>query len=117
MSCNRMLVAMLGRPANLILSARNTTHIASGQSEEYSKLTSKALALYYARDYKNSALTYSEAFKSLGWKGYSYDHYNATCSWTLVGFPDNAFFYLQSIADKANYSDYDHISTDGNLCF
>lgn len=92
-----------------------TVQIAFGQSDEYSKLTSKALSLYYAKDYKNSALTYSEAFKSLGWKGYREDRYNAACSWALAGFPDSAFFNLQRIAEKANYSDYNHISTDEDL--
>ncbi len=92
-----------------------TVQIALGQSDEYTKLIKKADSLYNAKDYKNSALTYSAAFKSNGWKGYRNDRYNAACSWALAGIKDSAFFNLQRIADKANYSDYDHISTDEDL--
>jgi hypothetical protein len=42
----------------------------SGQiSKEYFELCRKADSLYRAGDYKNSANTYSSAFKANGWKG------------------------------------------------
>jgi hypothetical protein len=92
-----------------------STQLVFGQSEEYSSLVKKADSLYDIKDFKNSALAYSAAFKSNDWKGYSDDRYNAACSWALAGNSDSAFFNLQRIADKANYSDYEHISTDEDL--
>jgi len=92
-----------------------TIQAALGQSDEYSRLIKIADSLYNIQDYKNSALTFSAAFKSNDWKGYSDDRYNAACSWALAGNSDSAFFNLQRIADKSNYSSYDHISTDEDL--
>jgi len=92
-----------------------TTQFALGQSDEYSRLIKKADSLYDAKDFRNSALTYSAAFKSNDWKGKSSDRYNAACSWALAGYVDSAFFNLQRIADRANYSNYNHISNDADL--
>jgi Family of unknown function (DUF6624) len=92
-----------------------TTHFAFGQNAEYDAFIKKADSLYDIKDYKNSALAYSEAFKALGWKGYPNDRYNAACSWALANFPDSAFFQLDRIATKSNYTNYGHISTDPDL--
>ena len=89
--------------------------LALAQSDKYALLVKQADSLYNARDYKNSAQTYSEAFKSNDWKGYPNDRYNAACSWALAGIKDSAFFNLQRIAEQGNYADYDHISTDKDL--
>ena len=93
------------------------THLIFGQNipKEYFTLVKTADALYNAQDFKNSALTYSEAFKSNGWKGLPNDRYNAACSWALAGVADSAFFQLNIIASKANYSNYGHITTDPDL--
>jgi hypothetical protein len=91
--------------------------LAFGQSisQDYDNLVKIADSLYKAKDFKKSANKFSEAFKSNGWKGYSEDRYNAACSWALAGVPDSAFFQLERIATKANYSDFVHISNDINL--
>jgi hypothetical protein len=86
-----------------------------GQSQEYLRFIANGDSLYKAKDYKNSALNYSSAFKSNGWKGRSPDRYNAACSWALAGNADSAFFQLQRIATKANYTNYEHITTDPDL--
>jgi hypothetical protein len=87
----------------------------SGQiSKEYFELCRKADSLYRAGDYKNSANTYSSAFKANGWKGTYYDRYNAACSAALAKIPDSAIFYLQR-AVLGGYKDYSHISTDSDL--
>ena len=91
------------------------SHIAFGQNDEYYHLVKKADSLYNIKDYMNSSLTYSEAFKSKGWKGSSEDRYNAACSWALAGNKDSAFFNLERITDKLNYSEYDHIISDKDL--
>lgn len=82
---------------------------------EYANLIKKADSLYSAKDYKNSAKKYSEAFKALGWKGLPDDRYNAACSWALAGVPDSAFFQLERITTKSGYANYNHISIDEDL--
>lgn len=92
--------------------------IGFGQSNvipEYSFLIRKADSLYKAKNYKNSALTYSAAFKSSGWTGFSKDRYNAACSWSLAGLFDSAFYQLEAIVYKENYANYKLLSTDQDL--
>jgi hypothetical protein len=93
------------------------TSLSFGQSlpKEYVDLCKKADSLYKAKDYKNSAFTYSSAFKANGWKGAINDRYNAACSWALANIPDSAFFYLSRAVFIGGYTSYDHISTDTDL--
>ena len=86
-----------------------------GLNEAYYRLANKADSLYDAKEYKSSALVYSEAFKANEWKGLSIDRYNAACSWALAAIPDSAFSQLNRIAEKENYTNYEHITTDTNL--
>jgi hypothetical protein len=85
------------------------------QNDMYSRLIKRADSLYDVQDYKNSAHTYSEAFKSTGWKGNTNDRYNAACSWALANVPDSAFFNLERITSMFNYSSYAHIIADTDL--
>jgi hypothetical protein len=93
---------------------------------DYTAFIKKADSLYLAKDYKNSALAYSSAFKSFGWKGAVNDRYNAARA--SAQNPNSAFFNLQRIADKAFYPDYDKVANekhcacctairDGNPCW
>ncbi len=84
-------------------------------SQNYSDLIQKADSLYHARDYQNSAYTYSSAFKTVGWKGNSSDRYNAACSWALANNPDSAFSNLYYITNSLSYSNYGHIKGDLDL--
>lgn len=84
-------------------------------SQEYAELIKKAYSLYKAKEYRNSAFAYSDAFKANGWKGSSGDRYNAACAWSLSNYPDSAFFNLERIATLMNYTNYVHISTDSDL--
>ena len=99
----------------LILTFIVLTNFMSGQNipKKYFVLVKIADSLYRAKDYKNSAIQYSDAFKSNGWKGTSNDRYNAACSWALATIPDSAIFQLERIV--ANYTDYKHITTDSDL--
>ncbi|HRD07693.1 MAG TPA: hypothetical protein PK037_09010 [Saprospiraceae bacterium] len=72
-------------------------------------------SLYNAGDYLNSGKAYSKAFEANGWKGMSNDRYNAACAWALAGVADSAFFQLNRIAQRANYTNYGHITTDPDL--
>ena len=74
-----------------------------------------AESLYLAKEYRKSAENYSEAFKSNGWKGTSTDRYNAACTWALAGEPDSAFFQLERIALRGNYTNYNHLVSDPDL--
>ena len=92
-----------------------SAQVTFGQNAEYSGLVKKAYSLYNAKDFKASALTYSAAFKANGWVGISDDRYNAACSWALANNADSSFFQLHRIATKANYMNYEHITTDPDL--
>lgn len=101
----------------LILLFISSTILTFGQRppNEYFDLIKIADSLYKQKDYKGSADRYSQAFKTNEWKGYSKDRYNAACSWALAEVPDSAFFQLERIATKSNYTNYDHITTDSDL--
>lgn len=86
-----------------------------GLPAAYSSNVRIADSLYNAGDYLNSGKTYSKAFEANGWKGLSNHRYNAACSWALAGVADSAFFQLERIAQKANYTNYGHITTDTDL--
>ena len=92
-----------------------TTNFCLGQTKQYSDFVKKADSLYRVKDYKNSASNYTSAFKANGWKGQATDRYNAACSWALSGNADSAFFQLDRIVRKANYSKFGHITTDSDL--
>lgn len=81
----------------------------------YTELIKTAWKLYEQKDYRGSAETYSKAFEANGWKGYQDDRYNAACSWALAGVADSAFFQLNRIAEKMNYTNLGHISKDSDL--
>lgn len=81
----------------------------------YFNLVKVADSLYEAKDYRNSANKYSEAFKANKWDGLPDDRYNAACSWALAGVADSAFFHLDRIAARSGYSNYGHIITDPDL--
>lgn len=82
---------------------------------EYTRLVEKAYALYEAKDYKQSALTYAAAVKANGGIGYRDDRYNAACSWALAGQTDSAFFNLNRVAIVGKFADLRHITTDKDL--
>ncbi len=91
------------------------TMVSSAQNALYTQYAKEADSLYKAKDYLKSAQRYSDAFKVNGWKGMSPDRYNAACSWALAGVPDSAFFQLNRIATKANYTNIGHITQDTDL--
>jgi hypothetical protein len=78
---------------------------------KYGKMISKADSLYDAKDYKNSAFTYSSAFRLNNQKASPVERYNAACSWARANYPDSAFSNLQ----KSGYTEYDHVLVDSDL--
>jgi len=105
------------KKTTLIFAFILSTTLTFGQNipQEYFDLVRIADSLYNAKDFKNSANKYSDAFKANGWKGMSNDRYNAACSWALAAVPDSSFFQLDRIATKMNYTNYGHITTDPDL--
>jgi len=89
--------------------------LGQNKPQRYSDQIRTADSLYNAKDFKNSAFTFSKAFKANSWKASSKEHYNAACSWALAGYPDSAFYHLNYIATKMNYTDYGHIKADPDL--
>ncbi|MCJ7757711.1 MAG: hypothetical protein MUP24_06150 [Gillisia sp.] len=85
------------------------------ENEKYSELINEAWKLYETKEYLNSAEKYSEAFSVLENKASTSDRYNAACSWALAKEIDSSFVQLFKIAEKGNYSNYGHITTDTDL--
>lgn len=78
----------------------------------YQTLVLEADSLLAQKQYLPAAQKYSAAFKSFGWKGYVTQRYNAAQSWALAGIADSAFFNLERIASKANFSDFRTLQQD-----
>jgi len=75
----------------------------------------KADSLYQVKEYKNSALAFSDAFIAPDAKITMNHRYNAACSYALANNADSAFFYLNYIATLMNYTNYGHIKSDPDL--
>lgn len=87
----------------------------SAAEQEYNNNVAEAEKLYDQKDYARSAQHYSKAFAALGGKGMPGDRYNAACTWALAGNADSAFFQLERIATKSNYTDLNHLLVDTDL--
>lgn len=88
---------------------------AQNSNQKFDILISKADSLYHVKDYKNSALAFSDAFNVPGSKITMNHRYNAACSYALANNPDSAFSNLNYIATFMNYSRYTHIKSDPDL--
>lgn len=84
-------------------------------AQSYDTYVQEAEKLYEQKDYKKSAEAYSKAFSTNNWLAYPTDRYNAACSWALAGQKDSSFFNLFRLANKANYSNLNHLTTDTDL--
>ena len=85
------------------------------QSDTYTTNIKTALDLYNKKEYLSSAKAYSFAIASNGGRATQSDKYNAACSWALAGDADSAFYYLFAAAEKNNYDNLAHITTDEDL--
>lgn len=66
-------------------------------SKEYTDLITKGRQYYFAKDYKNAAATFSQAYKLAGDITPVIDRHRAAFSFALAGNADSAFFYLENI--------------------
>ncbi len=99
----------------LTLSVASSLCSYAQDNKAYSDWVQKANSYYGAKEYRKSGEAFSKAFESLGWKGYPDDRYNAACSWAMAGVADSAFFMLNVIATKTNYTDLNHLLVDTDL--
>jgi pimeloyl-ACP methyl ester carboxylesterase len=81
----------------------------------FKSLIRKADSLYQVKDYKNSALAFSDAFNAPDAKITMNHRYNAACSYALANNADSAFYHLNYIATLMNYTNYGHIKSDPDL--
>lgn len=88
----------------------------AGQTPKaYITFIQQAESLYQNKMYKESADAYTKAFEANGWMGSLEDRYNAACAWSRAGNPDSAFFQLERITQKANFSDLQQLTNDNDL--
>ena len=97
----------------LLISA--TSLLAQKNHQKYDVLIRKADSLYQVKDYKNSALAFSEAIYAPDAKITMNHRYNAACSYALANKADSAFLYLNYITTLMNYTNYGHIKSDPDL--
>jgi len=81
-------------------------------SGRYDVIIRKADSLYQVKEFEKSAFAFSDAFKASDSRITRNHRYNAACSWALANYPDSAFYYLNYVATKMNYTDYGHIKGD-----
>jgi hypothetical protein len=84
-------------------------------AKNYQEQINEAWSLYESKDFLKSAQIYSKALGGMNDKGLMSDRYNAACSWALAKKPDSSFVQLFKIAEKGNYKDLSHMSTDTDL--
>jgi len=95
----------------LIISAVSLT--VQDLQRKYTDPVKKADSLYSAKEFKSSALAFSEPYKTKGCKPTSNECYNAACTWALADNRDSAFYYLNYITTRMNYTNSGHmIQTD-----
>ena len=88
---------------------------AAGQEDTtYTNGRYRAINLYQAGQYKQSAEAFSHTFAAYG-AGYNDDRYTAACSWALAGNKDSAFNQLNRIATKGNFDNTDRLLADDDL--
>lgn len=92
-----------------------TAYAQTAEEQAYTNNVAEAEKLYEQKDYARSAQHYSKAFAALGGKGVPSDRYNAACCWAQAGNADSAFFQLERIATKANYTNLNHLLVDTDL--
>lgn len=84
-------------------------------TRKYDNLIRQADSLYQVKNYKQSALAFSDAFKAHDAKISINHRYNAACSWSLANYPDSAFSNLNYISTFMNYTNYGLLKSDPDL--
>jgi pimeloyl-ACP methyl ester carboxylesterase len=101
-----LFFVLLGVPVSLFCQTK---------TGRYDDLIRKADSLYQVKEFEKSAFAFSDAFKVPGSVITRSHRYNAACSWALANYPDSAFYSLNYVATKMNYTDWGHIKGDPDL--
>ena len=101
----------------LVLTFLCSTLLTFGQStqEEYPETIEKAASLFTEKNYRASALAYSDAFKQNGWRGTISDRYDAARAWALAGNRDSSFLQLEKVVITSRFFNYDRLESDTSL--
>lgn len=75
------------------------------QNSVYDSYIRQADSLFMAGEYETAAQTFSDAFQTLGWRGYPADRFDAAKAWVKAGNSDSAFFHLQRLIEKTDFLD------------
>ena len=80
----------------------------------YKELKSQGDSLYRKKEYKSAALSYSSLLRLPGVNLTVWDWDNTAFSWSAGGYPDSAFYCLNTIAgmDTLTFSDCDDVIGD-----
>ncbi len=85
------------------------------QAPSAAQLAKDAMKRYDEEKFEEAGALFDQSFALRNDKAPSYDRYNAACCWALANKSDNAFKQLFRIAEKGNYTNYDHITKDTDL--
>jgi hypothetical protein len=99
----------------LALSLFTQVVCAQNAADSYDKYKAEADSLLSLTQYTKAANAYSAAFKSIGWRGYNEDRYNAARAWAMSGVPDSAFFNLLRITEKADFDELDRVNSEADF--
>ena len=102
---------------NIIAVILNLLIIKISFAQTATDLFNKGDSLYGAKDYKNSALAYSEGIREKGNEAMVFRYSFCASIWSLAGVPDSSFHYLDLISrsDKVSLSDANGIKNDKDL--
>lgn len=82
---------------------------------EYLNYAGKGDSIFKKGEFQNAVASYSIAFNLTGGLAKVSHRYNIASCWTLLNNKDSAFYQLERIAAKGNYSDYGKIKNDKNF--
>jgi hypothetical protein len=88
---------------------------ANGQNMEYYRLVAEGERLFDAREYKESAASYSRSFALAGRKAVADDRFNAARAWAEAGNKDSALQQLEYLATKLMFANYKLLLDDTDL--
>lgn len=76
-----------------------------GQNPAYQTFARQADSLFRQGEFAAAANAFSQAFETLGWRGYSQDRFTAARAWARAGVSDSAFFQLKRLLEKTDFLD------------
>lgn len=82
------------------------------QREMYAAYADSARIAQENEDFRHAAELFSKAFKTLGWKGYLPDRFDAARCWAEAGEPDSATYQVTRVYKATDFHDLDLLEND-----